>query len=130
MMPFRGRSRRVVGWVGGIIATATTLVLVLYLASAGLDKADKLASVLGLFIGLAGLAAAIYSLAGNRSSSDTPHLRDSAHPTTSDASAGDVHNTISGGTVRGTLIQGRDFSGPLTLGTPPPPSPPESDSSP
>ncbi len=126
----RGKSRRVVGWGGGVIALATMLVLALYLASAGLDKADKLASVLGLFVGLAGLAAAIYSLVGNRSSSDTSQQRDLARPTTSDASPGDVHNTISGGTVRGTVIQGRDFSGPLTFGTPPPPSPQEPGSSP
>ncbi|HEX6077275.1 MAG TPA: hypothetical protein VFZ32_18705 [Micromonosporaceae bacterium] len=33
---------------------------------------------------------------------------------------GQVRNTISGGVQRGPVIQGRDFSGPITFGTPPP----------
>ncbi|MER5532610.1 hypothetical protein [Streptomyces mirabilis] len=36
---------------------------------------------------------------------------------------GDVHNTISGGTQYGTVLQGRDFSGlSFTASTPPPPA--------
>ncbi|NEE12084.1 hypothetical protein G3M58_37215 [Streptomyces sp. SID7499] len=36
---------------------------------------------------------------------------------------GDVHNTISGGTQHGPVLQGRDFSG-ISLITPPPPATP------
>ncbi|WSW77076.1 hypothetical protein OG390_31790 [Streptomyces sp. NBC_00996] len=37
---------------------------------------------------------------------------------------GDVHNTISGGTQHGPVLQGRDFSG-LSFNTAPPPTAPE-----
>jgi hypothetical protein len=37
---------------------------------------------------------------------------------------GDVHNTISGGTQYGPVLQGRDFSGlSFTTSAPPPPAP-------
>jgi hypothetical protein len=39
-----------------------------------------------------------------------------SEPSSEAAASGEVHNTISGGTVRGPVIQGRDFSGPITLG--------------
>lgn len=38
---------------------------------------------------------------------------------------GDVHNTISGGTQHGPVLQGRDFSGLSFTTTPPPPASPE-----
>ncbi|OIJ68858.1 hypothetical protein [Streptomyces mangrovisoli] len=39
---------------------------------------------------------------------------------------GEVHNTISGGTQHGPVLQGRDFSG-LSFTTPPPPTRPDGD---
>lgn len=36
--------------------------------------------------------------------------------------AGDVHNSVSGGTQHGPVVQGRDFSN-ITFTTPPPPGP-------
>ena len=36
-----------------------------------------------------------------------------------------VHNEISGGTVHGHVLQGRDSSGPITLGTSLPPEEPD-----
>jgi hypothetical protein len=40
-----------------------------YFATAGLDKADKLASVIGVFIAVAGLGVAVYGLIAERRSS-------------------------------------------------------------
>jgi hypothetical protein len=37
---------------------------------------------------------------------------------------GDVTNTVSGGTVHGPVLQGRDFSGTIHLGPPSPPASP------
>ncbi|MEV8021365.1 hypothetical protein AB0O76_34555 [Streptomyces sp. NPDC086554] len=46
------------------------------------------------------------------------------HDTVKALHTGDVHNTVSGGS-QGAVIQGRDFSGPVTFGSPlPQPRPP------
>lgn len=45
--------------VGGAVALVSGAALATYLAAVGLDAADKWASVLGLFVGLAGLALAV-----------------------------------------------------------------------
>lgn len=51
--------RRHSGWIWGgrIVAVAVVAGLISYLSIVGLDKADKLASVLGLFVAVAALAA-------------------------------------------------------------------------
>ena len=51
--------RRRSGWIWGgrITAVAVLAGLAVYLASVGLDKADKLASVLGLLVAVAALVA-------------------------------------------------------------------------
>ncbi|QEV29380.1 hypothetical protein CP976_38210 [Streptomyces coeruleorubidus] len=46
---------RVQAWVGGAAAGAATASLAAYLIVVGWDKADKIASVLALFVALAGL---------------------------------------------------------------------------
>ncbi|WP_143044273.1 hypothetical protein [Nonomuraea jiangxiensis] len=55
--------RRLPVWAGRAVAVAAATGLALYLVRVGLDDADKLASVIGLFIALAGLATAGYGLA-------------------------------------------------------------------
>lgn len=50
---------RVQAWVGGAAAGAATAFLVAYLIVVGWDKADKIASVLGLFVALAGLVISV-----------------------------------------------------------------------
>jgi tetratricopeptide (TPR) repeat protein len=51
---------RVIGWLGGVVAATAAVALAGYVMAVGLDKADKLASVIGAFVGLAGWALAIY----------------------------------------------------------------------
>lgn len=55
----RGRTLR---WSGAITAGAATAGLAVYLVVAGLDEADKVSSVIALFVGLAGLALTLYDI--------------------------------------------------------------------
>ncbi len=110
-------SGRAAKWGGGALAAVAVIGLGVYLTAAGLDKADKLASVIGVFIGLAGLATAVYGTVRDRRA-DPPPLP-SAVKGTHEA----VHNEISGGIYHGPVIQGHDF-GQITLGSPPQPAPP------
>ena len=57
-----GMRGRVLAWAGGAVAVAAAVGLGVYFAVAGLDKADKLASVASMFIGLAGLVASVYGM--------------------------------------------------------------------
>jgi hypothetical protein len=92
-----------------------------YFTVVGLDKADKLASVIGAFIGIAGLSLAIYgTITALRSESPQES------PSRTQAMPGSVHNEIHGGTHQGPIIQGRDF-GHVDLGSPPSRSAPPSD---
>ncbi|MBA9005141.1 hypothetical protein [Thermomonospora cellulosilytica] len=50
-----GMTGRALGWTGGIVAVAASAGLAVHFAVVGLDKADKLASAIGVFVGLAGL---------------------------------------------------------------------------
>ncbi|BDD73502.1 hypothetical protein GCM10023177_58240 [Streptomyces violaceoruber] len=78
-----------------LVATGTTVTVVAasalgyYFSQVGLDKADKTASVVGLFIALAGLALSIYGIVEARKS-NTPQ------PTT---------QTVTGSIVSGSSIQ-------------------------
>ncbi|WP_203982868.1 hypothetical protein [Sphaerisporangium rufum] len=49
-------------WGGAGVAVVALAGLGVYLARVGLDEADKLASVGGLFVGLVGLGVAVYAL--------------------------------------------------------------------
>jgi hypothetical protein len=53
-------------WVGGALTAVAVAGLGLYLTAVGLDKADKLAGVIGAFVGLAGLAIALYGMVADR----------------------------------------------------------------
>ncbi|MEN3539804.1 hypothetical protein AAH991_32170 [Microbispora sp. ZYX-F-249] len=53
-------------WGGGGVAVAALAALGVYLSQVGLDKADKLASVIGLFVALVGLGVAVYGLTTER----------------------------------------------------------------
>ncbi|MEV4364552.1 tetratricopeptide repeat protein, partial [Nonomuraea sp. NPDC049625] len=59
--------RRVPLWAGSMVAVAAAAGLAVYLVRVGLDDADKLASVIGLFVAVAGLGVAGYELATGRS---------------------------------------------------------------
>lgn len=57
---------RVLKWAGGLVAVAALVALGAYFAAVGLDKADKLASVIGVFVAVVGLAVSVYGMAADR----------------------------------------------------------------
>jgi hypothetical protein len=57
-----GMRGRVLAWAGAAVAVAAAVVLGVYFAVEGLGKADKVASVAGTFIGLAGLVVSVYGI--------------------------------------------------------------------
>lgn len=61
-----GMRGRTATWAGAVIAGVALAGLAGYLVVMGLDKADKLASVLGMFAGLGGLAISAIGLVGER----------------------------------------------------------------
>jgi hypothetical protein len=61
-----GMRRRVLIWAGVVVAVAAMAGLGVYFWRVGLDDADKLASVIGVFVALAGLGAAVYGLFSDR----------------------------------------------------------------
>ncbi len=81
-----------------------------YFIAVGLDRADKLASVLGAFVGLLGLGLAVYGAVSSR--------REEAEPEP-EPDPGALHNEISG-TVHGNAVQARDIEGGITFGAPKP----------
>ncbi|MFG6198408.1 hypothetical protein [Nonomuraea sp. JJY05] len=108
-------SKRAVAWVGGALAVIAAIAMGVYFAAVGLEEADKLASSIGAFFGLAGLVLAIYGTVNARPSGPPP-----PRPSEAGNTPGAVHNEISGGTHSGVYILGRD----VTFSSPPPPVPP------
>ncbi|MFE3205843.1 hypothetical protein [Embleya sp. NPDC059237] len=94
-------------WVGGMVAGAALVGLAVYLAVVGLDEADKWASVLGLFVALAGL---VVSMAGVRRERSSPGGQSVEGSVTS---AGIAQVSDTGGSVRITR------RGPGVAGPPP-----------
>jgi hypothetical protein len=107
-------SARVAKWAGGALTAVATAGLGVYFTTVGLDKADKLASVIGAFIGLAGLALTAYGTITDRRPDQPPPV---------ESTPGAVHNEILGGIRLGPVLLGRDF-GQIALGTPRPQPPP------
>lgn len=64
--------KRVLVWTGTGAAVAAMAGLGVYFARVGLESADKLASVIGVFVGLIGLALAAYGLVPGRSPAAPP----------------------------------------------------------
>ncbi|MFG2245963.1 hypothetical protein [Spirillospora sp. NPDC048823] len=54
------RRAKVLIWSGGLVAVVGFAVLAMYMASVGWDKADKVASVVNLFVALAGVLVAVW----------------------------------------------------------------------
>ncbi|MCO5996233.1 hypothetical protein [Actinoallomurus rhizosphaericola] len=63
-------ARRVLMWGGLTLTVAAAAGLGAYLSMVGLDKADKLASVLGLFVAVAGLVLTVYGVFADRRAGD------------------------------------------------------------
>ncbi|WP_182897168.1 hypothetical protein [Microbispora sp. H10830] len=130
----RGRVlTRVLTWAGGIAALGAGSALAVYLSMVGLDKADKLASVIGLFVGLAGLVVGVWGLLLTRQEPPAPAsgagavdnpvdnpvdspVDNAVDSAVNRAVRAAVHNEISGGTIHGPVIQGHTISGPVVSG--------------
>ncbi|GGK62550.1 hypothetical protein Sme01_04520 [Sphaerisporangium melleum] len=131
-----------------VLGTGLVLVLAglgVLFSRAGLDDADKLASVLGAFTGVAGLALSAYGVVLARRPQGTgapareadgsapathehdpdarpPHDEEEGRRGAPGPQEPSVRNTISG-TVHGSVVQGHTFTGPITLGPSPTPPP-------
>ncbi len=105
-------SGRSIRWVGSILTIAAIGGLTAYLVALGLDKADKIASVIGALSAVAGIALTIHGMIRIR------HEPSASQPATTEAvaSSSHTHNIISGGSQHGVVIQGRDFYGPISPG--------------
>ena len=86
-------------WGGGTIAVAAAAGLGWYFTLVGLDKADKVASVIGAFVGLAGLGVAVYGALSGRGPDD---IRGSGQH-------------VRGAAVGGSVIQVRGVSGSVRI---------------
>ncbi|WP_204017914.1 hypothetical protein, partial [Sphaerimonospora thailandensis] len=100
-------SGRFLQWVGGLLVIAAVIASGAYFWALGLDKADKLASVIGALVAIAGIGLTIQGTIRSRRGPVDPG-RALRSP--------DIENVISGGSQRGPVIQGRDFHGPVRLG--------------
>ncbi|MGW4967264.1 hypothetical protein ACWEPL_59485 [Nonomuraea sp. NPDC004186] len=85
--------------------------MAIYFYQIELDEADKTASVVGVFVGMAGLALAIYGTVTERNK-----RINTAEPTESTPASepektqfGSINNNIMGGSFFGPVTQGRDI---------------------
>ncbi|MFQ6141518.1 hypothetical protein ACLMNJ_00385 [Streptomyces seoulensis] len=83
---------------GTTVTVLTASSLAFYFSRVGLDKADKTASVLGLFIALAGLAISIYGLLETRRSGTTSPSTQKV--SSSSVSGSNIQIGQAGGSVR------------------------------
>ncbi|MEU8276570.1 hypothetical protein ACFYOK_19945 [Microbispora bryophytorum] len=102
---------RVLKWIGITLVIATAAGMAIYFYQIELDEADKTASVAGVFLGLAGLALAIYGTVTERNK----HIN-ATEPTESTPASvsertqfGSINNNIMGGSFFGPVTQGRDI---------------------
>ncbi|MEU4567315.1 hypothetical protein [Micromonospora sp. NPDC023956] len=104
-MRLRGK-RWLAGAVVGLAVCALGAVL---LVRAGLENADRWASVVGVFLNLAGVVVAAYSTVQARRLASTPTTPTT--PATSPAVGGNVDNRIGGGQFTGPVVMCRDMQG-------------------
>ncbi|MFE2867855.1 hypothetical protein [Embleya sp. NPDC059259] len=109
---------RDVGVAALVVAGLGAVGLGVFFAVAGLEDADKLASVIGVFVGLVGLGLSVYGIVLARRSPPSPG------PTGLGAAVGSVRNVFSGGTAR-DVYQAGNLTVDRSPATPPPnPTPP------
>jgi hypothetical protein len=118
---------------GGLVAGALGVTFIVL----DLEEADQLASVVGVFVALAGLGVSVHGVMparrGETRSRPSPPAsagddlatsgdRSAAPPQAGEAGGqaaigrtGDTHNTISGGTFHAPVTMGRDITGPAAL---------------
>ncbi|MEV6037448.1 hypothetical protein AB0L65_40290 [Nonomuraea sp. NPDC052116] len=100
--------RGVLVWGGAGLGVAALVGLGVYFARVGLDDADKLASVIGVFVALAGLGASAWGLLADRRSGGAAPMapvvaEPGARPAPTRTYGGD-HIEISGNVVHGDVI--------------------------
>lgn len=105
-------SRRVLIWLGTITGAGTLLGLAVYLSAVGLDSADKVASVIGLFVALIGLVLSAAALWAGRAPEPGPAPPSSSpsrtsHETGATPHGGPVQNITS--SAQGAMAQGVMF---------------------
>ena len=71
-------SRRVALWLGSLIGGAALIGLSIYLVRIGLDRSDKVGSVLGAFSGLVGVGLSVFGLVLARGASASGRRETSA----------------------------------------------------
>ena len=117
-----GMPGRVVKWVGGLLTLLTAAGMGAYFLKVGLDKADKLAGVIGAFIALAGIALTVYGTVTAGAGRPAAPVQEPSGSSDAD----DVHNEIVGGTFYGPVGQGRNVVlGPQSAQASPPDEPPD-----
>ncbi|WP_289009976.1 hypothetical protein [uncultured Thermomonospora sp.] len=90
-------TRRGLVWAGTALLVAALIGLGAYFATVGLDKADKWASVIGVFIAIIGLAVAVAGLFTGQNTTEQAPPQVSASGERSVAIGGDNTGTISTG---------------------------------
>ncbi|MFB4281048.1 hypothetical protein ACBJ59_37565 [Nonomuraea sp. MTCD27] len=95
------RKRRLV-WGGVVVAVVAMAGLGVYFVRVGLEHADKLASVIGVFVALVGLVIAVYGVVGDRAG-DQPVQGAEAEP---DVSASGSRSVAIGGDNSGVISTG------------------------
>ncbi|MGW3385619.1 hypothetical protein [Streptomyces cinereoruber] len=99
-------SRRARAWAGAVLLGIGLVALGVLFFRAGLESADRLASVIGVFVGIVGLALAAYGTAQTRRTPSAPPAGHQGDVT----GATDVTNVIRDATVGGSVRQGRDMT--------------------
>jgi hypothetical protein len=87
-------------WGGGLVVAVTAVWMGIYFARVGLNAASQAAGVVGAFIGLAGLAVAVYGAMAAKTEPREPG------PPQRSGTGDVVTNTVSKTTNNGTIIQG------------------------
>ena len=97
-------------WISATVAGLVAVAFGVLFLRSGLDASDKWASVLGIFLSLAGLSITVYGNVRARRS-DPPSGDDPASRRDST-----VTNTVTSTEVRGHVVQARDIHGGLSMG--------------
>ncbi|MFC5823040.1 hypothetical protein [Nonomuraea insulae] len=99
-------------WIVLVLSGLVAGVLGVVFIVLDLAQADQLASVIGVFVGLAGLGVSVYGVVlARRGAVPSPTPPQAAARPASITGAGETRNTIEGGTFHGTVIQARDITG-------------------
>ncbi|MBX6381538.1 MAG: hypothetical protein IRZ07_00995 [Microbispora sp.] len=91
--------------MGGLLILAAVGGTAAYFSVLGLDKADKMASVVGALAAVAGLGLTLHGMFRARRAAHNSTIR-----------SPDVQNVVSGGSQYGSVLQARDIRGPIRFG--------------